>query len=118
MFARTSNYSNQFYSAPYAFLAAPGARSQTVPRLLPGGGLAGVGACCASCADHKPCAGKGVGLFEDPLNFATWGVGEYAIAAIGAYALVSMFVTTRSAARSVAEGGRRVRRASRALRGA
>lgn len=118
MFSRADNYSNLFFTPPYSFLADRGARSQPVPRLLPGGGLSGVGACCAACADHKPCSGKGVGLFEDPFNLDSWGVAEYAVAGVAAYALVSMLFTTQRAARSVAEGGRRVKRAARVLRGA
>jgi hypothetical protein len=111
MFKRVDNYSSEFYTPPYAFLAAPGSRPQPAPRLLPNGG--GLGACCSACAGHK-----GVGLFDDPFNLDSWGAAEYAVAALGAYALVSMFFTTRSAANSVVEGGRRVRRASRVLRGA
>lgn len=117
MFSKVRNYSSEFYTYPYDFLAAAGSGPQRVPRLLPGGGLAG--ACCSACAAHGgSCGKKGVGLFDDPLNFDSWGMAEYAVAAVGAYALISMLFTTQKAAQSVAEGGRRVRRASRVLRGA
>lgn len=118
-FSRVNNYSIEFFTPPYNFLAAAGSTPQRAPRLLPGGGLAGMGACCSACEKSGgSCGGKGVGLFDDPLNLDSWGAAEYAVAAVGAYALWSVFFTTRAAARSVAEGGRRVRRASRVLRGA
>lgn len=114
MYNRAANYSVEFFTPPYNFLAAPGSRVQSVPRLLPSGGLAG--ACCSGCAN------KGVGLF-DSFDPGSWGLGEYAVVGLGAYAALSMFLTTRSAVRSVSKVGKnlsygkgRVKRAAQAFR--
>jgi hypothetical protein len=66
------------------------------------------------CAD---CGGKckGLGLFDSGADFTQWGAGEWAIAIVGGYMLVSTVFTTGRAVKSVRAipGERRKRRAAR-----
>ena len=141
MYSQPGNYSIEFFTPPYDFLAAAGSHYQPVPRLRSNGGLVrkqsytpaltltheqwknrdrGMGACCSSCAHGGACSGAshGVGLFDSGLDYEGWGMAEWAIAGLGTYALFSMFSTTKRGVEKVSRGAQRVRRAARVLKGA
>lgn len=52
----------------------------------------------------------GTGLFSGGMDTSTWGAGEYAMLAIGAYALYSMLVTTERGARRVSARAKKIKR--------
>jgi len=51
----------------------------------------------------------GTGLFESS-DFSTWGIGEYAVIALGLFAVLSMFSTGKRAASSVSKKVRKISR--------
>jgi hypothetical protein len=71
----------------------------------------GCGGACGGCGDHAHGMGQ---LFSSGLDLSGWGVGEWGIVAIGAFALYSVFFTSRAAASTVSAASRR--RASKARR--
>jgi hypothetical protein len=105
-----------YYPPPYDF-ADP---NPTVPPptfIAPaeemGLGGCGCGGTCGGCGGHDH--GQGLGqLFSSGFDISGWGVGEWSIVAVGAYALYSIFFTSKTAVSSVAASSRR--RASKARR--
>lgn len=74
------------------------------------GGRAGLGCGCTA-----PCSQCGLGLF-DSMDPTTWTWQEWFVVGLGGYVVVSMFFTSKRAARQVSEGvGKRVRRSRRKL---
>ena len=73
----------------------------------------GCGGTCGGCGGHSHAQGMGQ-LFSSGLDMSGWGVGEWSIVALGAYAVYAVFSTTKSAASSVSGSVRR--RASKARR--
>ncbi|HXU76434.1 MAG TPA: hypothetical protein VN794_07690 [Methylomirabilota bacterium] len=58
-----------------------------------------------------------MGLFDSGLDFSGWGAAEWAVAAVGGYALLStVFTTHRAARRLKAIPGERRKRKAAALR--
>ena len=55
------------------------------------------------------CDAPGLGVF-DSMDPTSWGWQEWAIVGAGGYILVSMFFTTKRAARAAGEGVRRARK--------
>jgi len=75
----------------------------------------GMGCACGSlkcgCGENL-----GLGLFDSGMDFTGWGWQEWLVVGLGGYVLVSMFFTTKRAARQVREGVRkRVRRTRRRI---
>jgi len=62
--------------------------------------------CCASCASGGACSGHGMGLFDSGTDISGWGMPEWGLLGLGAFALYSMLSATR-------RGAGRVRRAVR-----
>lgn len=52
----------------------------------------------------------GTGLFVGGFDPTTWGVGEYAVLAVGAFALYSMFDTGRRGARRIGARAKKIKR--------
>jgi hypothetical protein len=52
----------------------------------------------------------GTGLFAGGLDTSTWGAGEFAVLAIGAYALYSMLVTTKRGVQRARVRGKKIKR--------
>ena len=74
---------------------------------------AGLG--CPGCGGTCGQVGvPGLGLFDSGLDVSTWGIGEWACVAGGAYLLMAMFQTTRKASAAVRRKGKAMRRAIRA----
>lgn len=67
-------------------------------RYSSGLGCAGGCGCGGGCGSPSPRWGMGI---FDSTDFTTWGWQEWGIIAIGAYALFSMFSTSRRAQRSI-----------------
>lgn len=76
--------------------------------------------CGCGCSGGDSCGGSasavnGLGqLFSSGFDISGWGVGEWSVVALGAFAVYSVFFTTKSAASSVSGSMRR--RSSRARR--
>ena len=74
-----------------------------------GCGCSGLGCSCSS----------GLGLFDSGMDFSAWGIPEWSIVAVGAYALLSLVGDTKRGARRVKavasgayKGARSARRAN------
>ena len=71
--------------------------------------------CGCGCGGHCSSATNGMGQFSlympfsGGLDVTTWGWEEWAIVAVGAYAVASMVFTTKAGYRSVQSGVRRRR---------
>ena len=52
----------------------------------------------------------GTGLFTGGMDLSTWGAGEVAVLALGAFALYSMMSTTRRGAQRAGATARRIRK--------
>lgn len=82
-----------YYGTP-TYFATPAGQS----------GILGLGRCGCGCGGRCGVGtftmdGTGLfgtGLFAGGMDFSTWGPGEYAVSAIGAYILYSVLFTTRS----------------------
>ena len=64
------------------------------------GGMCG-GSCCGGMSGltMDGTGLLGTGLFSGGMDLSTWGAGEFAVAAVGVFALYSMLVTTKSGIR-------------------
>jgi hypothetical protein len=118
-----------FYPPPYDF-QDPDAVAPPQPVFLARAGEmhlgreASAGLGCGCGCGGGGCAQRGMGqdagglfgsgLFAGGLDLSTWGIGEWAIVAIGAYMIFSTFSTTARAGSAVA--GYRRKRRSRARR--
>lgn len=71
----------------------------------------GVGTQLVQRVDGLGCCRDGLGLFDGGLDFSTWGVGEWAAVGVGAFALYSMFSTSKRGYRAAREGVKSTRRA-------
>lgn len=90
-----------FYAATPAYALTPAGQA----------GIRGMGCGCAG-VQGCGCAG-GMGIFESGMDVSQWGVPEFAIAALGAYVLISVFDTTRRTSASVRRKSRALRKAVR-----
>ena len=73
-----------------------------------GCGCAGLGCSCSQSG--------GLGLFDSGMDFSAWGIPEWSIVAVGAYALLSLVGDTKRGARrvkAVAIGGYKGARSAR-----
>lgn len=71
----------------------------------------GVGTQLVQRVDGLGCGcHNGLGLFDGGLDPSTWGVGEFAAVGLGAFALFSMFSTTKRGYRAAREGVKGARR--------
>ena len=62
------------------------------------------------------CACGGMGLFDSGMDISQWTWQEWFVVGLGGYVVVSMFFTTRRAARQVHQGTKqRLRRARRRI---
>lgn len=67
-----------------------------------GGGMQGLG---CDCQERK-----GLGLFDGGFDPSTWGIGEYAVLAVGAYLVLSIAGDTRRGVSAVKQSVRRGKR--------
>lgn len=74
-----------------------------------GGVGCGCGGTCGGCGGHAHGMGQ---LFASGFDISGWGIGEWSIVALGAYALISVVFTTKSAASSVSSGMSKRRRSA------
>lgn len=108
-------WSWMYYPPPYDF-ADPNPTIPPPTFIAPaeemGLGGCGCGGTCGGCGNgHAHGMGQ---LFSSGLDLSGWGVGEWSIVAIGAYALYSVFFTSKTAVSSVSAASRR--RSSKARR--
>ena len=100
------------FPCPYDSIVDPG---QELPALSKAAGLsgcAGLGCDCGCGMGALTMDGTGLfgsGLFADPFNVSTWGVGEYMALAFGAYLLYAVVGTTKAEVRRASRGYRRLR---------
>lgn len=100
-------WSWMFYPPPYDF-ADPNPTIPPPTFIAPAEemGLGHLG-CGCGCGGGAGCS-QGMGqLFSSGLDLSGWGVGEWAIVAVGAYALYSIFFTSKQAVSSVSASRRR-----------
>jgi hypothetical protein len=107
-----------YYPPPYDF-ADPNPTIPPPTFIAPaeemGLGGCGCGGTCGGCGGHDHMQPMGMGqLFSSGFDISGWGVGEWSIVAVGAYALYSVFFTSKTAVSSVSSASRR--RASKARR--
>jgi hypothetical protein len=108
-------WSWMYYPPPYDF-ADPNPTIPPPTFIAPAEemGLGCAGGCngtCAGCAGHAHGMGQ---LFSSGLDLSGWGYGEWGIVALGAFALYSVFFTSKAAVSTVSKASRS--RASRARR--
>lgn len=118
-YQQTPDYSWLFFPPPYNFLAPPAKLpkpGQIAPEnVFQSMGLSGTcnGMGCASCGGTCGMGQAGNGLFGTGLFVSsdptTWGVGEYAVIAIGGYLVISMVSDAQSAGRATKKAYRRIR---------
>lgn len=112
-------WSWMFYPPPYDF-ADPNPTIPPPTFIAPaeemGLGLGHLGCGCGgTCGGCGGSGAQGMGqLFSSGLDLSGWGIGEWAIVAVGAYALYSIFFTSKAAVSTVSASRRR--RASKARR--
>ena len=116
MYSPTQNYSWLFYPPPYNFLApprtpvAPGSPESSVQSMGLGSACNGLG--CASCGGTCGMGQTSTGLFGTGLfassDPSTWGVGEYAVIAIGGYLAINVITDAQSAGKATRKAYRRV----------
>jgi hypothetical protein len=136
-YEHTGNWSWEFYPPPYDFLAPKNSVAMPAPVLYTpqhyagprGTGVSGCG-CGGTCGGCGGGHSHGMGqddsttaapttlnlgtLFSSGLDFTSWGIGEWAIAGLGAYLVISLFSDvskgTKKVTRSVSSARRRARK--------
>ena len=86
---------SEFYPPPYGFIGGMG---------CPGKSDCGCGGKCGGCGD-----GHGMGLFDSGTDISGWGLPEWGLLGVGAFALFSMTSSVSRGARSVRRTLRRRR---------
>jgi hypothetical protein len=121
MYSPTPDYAWLFFPPPYDFLAPPATfpkpgkvALESVFQSMGVSGCNGLG--CASCGGTCGDSGlgqAGTGLFGTGLfvysDPSTWGVGEYAVIAVGGYLAISMVTDAQSAGKATRKAYRRIR---------
>jgi hypothetical protein len=125
---RTGDWSWEYYPPPYDFLAPADSVSMPAPILtapgvawrpsspqMPIGTTAagcGCGGTCGGCGGGHSHGGLGdgglfnTGLFANPTDLSTWGVGEWATIGIAGYVLISLLHDTKQVARRTRKAGK------------
>jgi hypothetical protein len=118
MYQPTINWSYLFYPPPYNFLAppltpvSPGSPEENSIQSM---GLSGTGGCnglgCAQCGGTCGMGQASTGLFGTGLfassDPSTWGVGEYAVIAIGGYLAINLITDAQAAGKATKRAYRR-----------
>lgn len=114
MYAQTENWSWLYYPPPYSFLSPSAGSSAEIASPFAwntGLGCPGCGGTCGGCrAQGLGQTGLfGTGLFTsaDPNQ---WGWGEWAVIAVGGFAVISMVTTAQRAGQATGRAYRKVRR--------
>jgi hypothetical protein len=126
---KTGDWSWEYYPPPYDFLAPKNSAPMPAPILYTK--KTGMGGCGCGCSGNCGGAGHthGVGdttddtaaaaviptgttvnlgtLFSSGLDFTSWGIGEWAVAGLGAYLVISLFNDVGSAGKKVKKTLRR-----------
>lgn len=130
-YEKTGDWSWEYYPPPYDFLAPKNSVPMPAPVLFTprhyagprGTGVSGCG-CGGSCGGCGGGHSHGVGqdtttsntlnlgtLFSSGLDFTQWGVGEWVVAGLGSYLLISLFSDvskgTKKVTRKVSSARRR-----------
>ena len=97
-YARTGDWSWEFYPEAYGWEAPADSAPQPAP-ILSGLGGCGCGGKCGGCGTHSHGVGQ-ITLFSST-DISQWGVGEWAAIAVGAFLLMKIVSGTKRTARSV-----------------
>jgi hypothetical protein len=114
---KIGNWTWMFAPPPYGF-TGPANPSPDPP--IRWNGLSGLSGCAGGCGCGGKCGDKhdhGMGFFSSGMDFNGWGAAEWGIVALGGYLALSIIGDAFTVGRAAREGGRRTKRAYRALRG-